>query len=165
MNILAPDKIEKAACGLREGDSKRILLSSPWAYFLLFEPAGPGSFETRSGRTFSPAEWLLRKMGQNLHMQNATWLVVGNWLTLPVPGTPVSTMIKTASIFSCRVPWSPKGTRFRAGRTSILQSFWGGRISFIGGSVTKKESLLHSNANAHQSLRRLKIANVFEEPV
>ena len=23
----------------------------------------------------SPVEWLLRKMGENLHMQNATWLI------------------------------------------------------------------------------------------
>src|SRR5438445_7470894 len=73
-DILAPDKIEKQLAALREGDSKRILLSSPWAYFY---------FRTRRARfvrnalweDLSPAEWLLRKMGQNLHMQNATWLV------------------------------------------------------------------------------------------
>src|SRR5580693_4626697 len=32
-DILAPDKIEKQLLALKEGDSKQILLSSPWAYF------------------------------------------------------------------------------------------------------------------------------------
>jgi len=50
-DILAPDKIEKQLAALREGDSKRILLSSPWAYFF-FRTSRPDSFETRSGRTF-----------------------------------------------------------------------------------------------------------------
>src|SRR6267378_3350936 len=32
-DILAPDKIERQLAALRETDSKRILLSGPWAYF------------------------------------------------------------------------------------------------------------------------------------
>ena len=32
-DLLAPDKIERQLVALREGDSKRLLLSSPWAYF------------------------------------------------------------------------------------------------------------------------------------
>ena len=73
-DILSPDKIERQLAALNDGDSKRILLSSPWGYFY---------FRTRRARfipnslwhDLSPVEWLLRKMGENLHMQNATWLV------------------------------------------------------------------------------------------
>ncbi len=32
-DLLSPDKIERQLAALREGDSKRILLSSPWAHF------------------------------------------------------------------------------------------------------------------------------------
>ena len=32
-DLLAPDKIERQLGALREGDCKRTLLSSPWAYF------------------------------------------------------------------------------------------------------------------------------------
>ena len=59
---------------LGECDSKRVLLSSPW---------GPFYYRIRHARfvrnslwqNLSPVEWLLRKMGENFHMQNATWLV------------------------------------------------------------------------------------------
>ena len=73
-DLLAPDKIERQLAALTPSDSKRILLSSPWAPFY---------YRTRHARfvrnsvwqDLPPVEWLLRKMGENLHMQNATWLV------------------------------------------------------------------------------------------
>src|SRR5208337_3854916 len=73
-DLLAPDKIERQLAALREVDSKRILLSSPWAFFY------HRTSHARFVRNFlwedlSPVEWLLRKMGEGIHMQNATWLV------------------------------------------------------------------------------------------
>src|SRR6266699_844310 len=73
-DLLAPDKIERQLAALREVDSKRVLLSSPWAPFY---------YRTRHARfvrnslwqDLSPVEWLLRKLRENIHMQNATWLV------------------------------------------------------------------------------------------
>ena len=54
-DILAPNKIERQLAALRKTDSKRLLLSSPWAPFLLSDPpcsvcaqlAVPGSFSCR----------------------------------------------------------------------------------------------------------------------
>src|SRR4029077_5987038 len=52
----------------------RMLLSSAWGIFMYrfykteFNP-------TTLWGDLSPTEWLLRKMGQNLYMQTATWLV------------------------------------------------------------------------------------------
>src|SRR5579863_8399773 len=62
-DVLPPDKIERQLASLQEGDSKRILLSSPWASFY---------YRTRHARfvhnslceDLSPVEWLLRKMGE-----------------------------------------------------------------------------------------------------
>src|SRR5215469_10891082 len=73
-DILAPDKIEKQLGALREGDSKRTLLSGPWAYFY-FRTSRAQFVRNALWQDLSPVEWLLRKMSENCHMQNATWLV------------------------------------------------------------------------------------------
>ncbi len=71
-DILPPDKIERQLATWEDLDP-RVLLSSPWAYFyhrtktVRFVPS-------RLWQDLSPVEWLLRKMGEKLHMQNATWL-------------------------------------------------------------------------------------------
>jgi len=152
-DILAPDKIEKQLGALREGDSKRILLSSPWAYFY---------FRTRRARfvrnalweDLSPTEWLLRKMGQNLHMQNATWLVsreladaAGPWDT--------SLHYDQDGEYFCRVLLASQGTRFVPEGRVFYRASGGGRISFIGTSDIKKDSLLNSMRIHIQSLRSL----------
>ena len=73
-DLLAPDKIERQLSALRAGDSKRILLSSQWARF--YYRARNARFENNAlCQDLTPVEWLLRKMGKNLFMQNATWLV------------------------------------------------------------------------------------------
>ena len=58
-DLLAPDKIERQLLAIREGDGRRILLSSPWAPFF---------YRTRDARfirnslceDLSPVEWMLR---------------------------------------------------------------------------------------------------------
>jgi len=73
-DLLAPDKIARQMQAAEKITSKRTLLSSPWAFFnyrttkARFEP-------TALWCDLAPDEWLLRKMGSNLHMQPATWLV------------------------------------------------------------------------------------------
>jgi glycosyltransferase involved in cell wall biosynthesis len=73
-DLLAPDKIEKQMQVLDQGASTRTLLSSGWGRFMCrydrakFTPTALWS-------DLSPTEWLLRRMGQNLYMQTATWLV------------------------------------------------------------------------------------------
>jgi glycosyltransferase involved in cell wall biosynthesis len=72
-DLLAPNKIaeqmEVAACV-----SKRTLLSSAWGTFM-YRATKARFFPTSLWHDLSPLEWLLRKMGDNLHMQTATWLV------------------------------------------------------------------------------------------
>ncbi len=67
-DLLAPDKIERQLAARPEGDSERILLSSPWAYFN-YRTDRARFAPTSLWADLTPVEWLLRKMGENLHMQ------------------------------------------------------------------------------------------------
>jgi glycosyltransferase involved in cell wall biosynthesis len=141
-DILAPDKIERQVAALREGDSKRILLSSPWAYFY---------YRTHSARfipnslwhDLSPVEWLLRKMGQNLHMQNATWLVSREIVEAAGPWDESLNYDQDGEYF-CRVLLASEGTRFVPEGRVFYRASTSNRISYIGSSDKKKESLLRS---------------------
>jgi len=109
-DILAPDKIQRQLETLRESDSKRTLLSSPWAHFY---------YRTRIARfipnslwqDLSPVEWLLRKMGDNLHMQNATWLVSRELMEAAGPWDANLRYDQDGEYF-CRVLLASEGTRF-----------------------------------------------------
>lgn len=73
-DLLAPDKIAKQMQAWNEGLSRRTLLSSAWGLFMYRH--GKAEFtSTALWSDLSPTEWLTHKMGQNLYMQTATWLV------------------------------------------------------------------------------------------
>lgn len=141
-DLLAPDKIERQMNALREDDSKRTLLSSPWGYF--YYRTHRARFVPNSlWNDLSPVEWLLRKMGENLHMQNATWLVsrelaeaAGTWdenLHYDQDGE-----------YFCRVLMASERTRFVEGAKVFYRMSSSARISYIGASDKKRASLLRS---------------------
>ena len=152
-DLLAPDKIERQLAALKEVDSKRILLSSPWASFY---------HRTRSARfipnslwqDLSPVEWLLRKMGENLHMQTATWLTnralaesAGPWDT--------RLLIDDDGEYFCRVLLASEGTHFVSQATVFYRVSPSGRVSQFGGSDRKKDAMLISMKLHVQYLRSL----------
>lgn len=152
-DILVPDKIERQLATLREGESRRILLSSPWAPFY---------YRTRHARfvdnslchDLSPVEWLSRKMGENFHMQNATWLVSRELAEAAGPWDTRLHYDQDGEYF-CRVLLASKGTRFVSG-TGIFYRIAGPQsISHIGNSDKKKDSLLRSIKLHIQYLRSL----------
>ncbi len=73
-DVLATDKIAKQMEAAQEHQSKRVLFSSAWGAFM-YRVSRAQFCPTPLWCDLSPVEWLLRKMGQNLHMQTATWLV------------------------------------------------------------------------------------------
>ena len=73
-DLVAPDKISKQMEAASECQSKRVLFSSAWGAFV-YRVSKAQFSPTSLWCDLSPVEWLLRKMGQNLHMQTATWLV------------------------------------------------------------------------------------------
>ena len=73
-DLLAPDKIALQMQVSEQIANTRTLLSSEFGYF--FYRTSKAQFHpTPLWTDLSPEEWLLRKMGQNDHMQPATWLV------------------------------------------------------------------------------------------
>jgi glycosyltransferase involved in cell wall biosynthesis len=73
-DLLSSDKVTKQMAAAQECQDTRRLLSSGWGYFM-HRPSRAQFLPTPLWCDLSPVEWLLRKMGQNLHMQTATWLV------------------------------------------------------------------------------------------
>ena len=141
-DLLTPDKIERQLSALRPGDSKRVLLSSQWARFY---------FRTRKARfednalcqDLSPVDWLLRKMRDNLYMQNATWLVSRELVEAAGPWDTRLHYDQDGEYFA-RVLSCSAGTRFVPGTGVFYRASGPGSTSYIGNSDEKKESLLLS---------------------
>jgi glycosyltransferase involved in cell wall biosynthesis len=152
-DLLAQDKVERQLGALGEDDSRRILLSSPWAPFY---------YRTRRARfvnnslcqDLSPVEWLLRKMGENLHMQTATWLTsrelaeeAGHWDT--------RLLSDDDGEYFCRVLLASKGTRYVSGTGVFYRVTASARLSSIGNSDRKKDAMIPSMKLHIQYIRSL----------
>jgi len=152
-DMLAPHKIERQLAALREGESRRILLSSPWA---------PFHYRTRDARfvfnslcqDLTPVEWLLRKMGENFHMQNATWLMSRELAEAAGPWDTRLHYDQDGEYF-CRVLLASEGTRFVTGAGVFYRVSGPKSVSYIGNSDKKKDSLLLSVKLHIQYLRSL----------
>jgi glycosyltransferase involved in cell wall biosynthesis len=86
-DLLSADKIAKQMELAQACKNDRVLLSSAWGAFM-YRVSRAQFCPTSLWSDLPPFEWLLRKMGQNLHMQTATWLVsrelthaAGHWDT------------------------------------------------------------------------------------
>jgi glycosyltransferase involved in cell wall biosynthesis len=152
-DLLLPDKIERQLGALREGDSKRILLSSPWAPF--YYRTGNIRFVKNSfWEDLTPVEWLLRKMNEGIHMQNATWLISREVAEAAGPWDESLHYDQDGEYFA-RALAASEGTRFVPG-TGVLYRVTGrNRVSYIGNSDRKKDSLFRSMMLHIQYLRSL----------
>jgi len=152
-DLLAPDKIERQLAALRETDSRRVLLSSPWAPFY-YRTRRARFIHNSLWRDLSPVDWLIQKMSEGIHMQNATWLV-SRELALAAGPWDESLNYDQDGEFFCRVLLASEGTRF-VPETGIYYRTSGTRsISYIGTSNTKRESLFRSMMLHVQYLRSL----------
>lgn len=152
-DVLAADKIERQLAALPEKGGEKILLSSPWAYF---------HYRTRAARfvptplweDLSPVEWLVRKMGQNLHMQTATWLTSRQ---LAEAAGPWDTRLLSDDDgeYFCRVLLASEGTRFVREARVFYRVTASSRLSRIGASDRKKDAMLISMKLHVQYLRSL----------
>ena len=152
-DILAPDKIERQLTALREDDSKRTLLSSPWAPF--YYRSRRAHFVRNSlWQDLSPVEWLLRKMGGNLHMQTATWLT-SRELAEAVGPFDTQLLFDDDGEYFCRVLSASEGTRFVPEARVFYRITPSNRVSYIGGSDEKKDALFVSMNRHVRYLRSL----------
>jgi glycosyltransferase involved in cell wall biosynthesis len=141
-DLLAPDKIARQMEALDNGAGKRILLSSAWGWFM-YRPHRANFVPTALWCDLSPVEWLLRKMGQNLHMQTATWLV-SRELTEAAGPWNTQLLVNNDGEYFCRVLLGSDRTRFIPEARVFYRMSDFGRVSYIGRSEPKMEALFLS---------------------
>ena len=141
-DLLSPDKIAKQVEAVEQSQSKRTLFSCGWGYFI-FRAKKARFVPTSLWCDLSPIEWLLRRWEENLHMNPATWLVsreltdaAGRWDTRLLGGG-----TDDGEYFS-RVILASNGIRFVPGAAVFYRDTGSGRLSYIGRSNKKLESLL-----------------------
>jgi glycosyltransferase involved in cell wall biosynthesis len=137
-DLLSPDKISVQVAKAEQSGSKRTLISCGWAHFLYryyrakFEP-------TALWRDHVPADWLTCKMGQNLHMQTATWLV-SRELTEAAGPWNTKMMYDDDGEYFCRVLLASDGVRFTPEPRVYYRASGAGSLSYLGYSNPKRDA-------------------------
>jgi glycosyltransferase involved in cell wall biosynthesis len=139
-DLLAPDKIALQMGALRHGESKRLLLSSAWGRFI-YRHNRAEFIPTALWCDLSALEWLLRKMGDNLFMQTASWLV-SRELTEAAGPWDARLLSDDDGEYFCRVLMASEGVRFvREARVYYRgPGVAFGSLSYIGQSARKLEA-------------------------
>jgi glycosyltransferase involved in cell wall biosynthesis len=142
-DLLTPNKIERQLGALRDVDERRTLLSSTWAHFY-YRTRSPKFVHTALCQDLAPVEWLLKKMGENLHMQTATWLTSRE---LAEAAGPWNTQLLSDDDgeYFCRVLMASTRTRFVPDCGVLYRLTPSSRLSFVGTSVRKQDALFASN--------------------
>ncbi len=138
-DLLAPDKIARQMAVLDGMGNKRALVSSEFGKFLHhwhraeFVPSGLWN-------DLSPTEWLLRKMGDNLYMQTATWLV-SRELTEASGPWDTRMLSDDDGEYFCRVLLNSDSTRFVPGAKVYYRGFRPNSLAYVGKSNRKRDAL------------------------
>jgi O-antigen/teichoic acid export membrane protein/glycosyltransferase involved in cell wall biosynthesis len=135
-DLLAPDKISRQLEALNEwGGNKRTLLSSPWGKFM-YRPYRARFIPTALWRDLSPVEWLLHKMGDNVFMQTATWLV-SRELTEAAGPWDTRLLGDDDGEYFCRVLLASDGVRFVPDARVYYRTFGFDSLGYIDRSPRK----------------------------
>ncbi len=73
-DLLSKDRIKNQFKALEERGTENSLASCNWGHFY-YRTTKAKFVHTSLCKDLSPVDWLTHKMGENLHMQTATWLV------------------------------------------------------------------------------------------
>jgi glycosyltransferase involved in cell wall biosynthesis len=138
-DLLGADKISRQMELVEKNAGKKILYSSAWGRFM-FRPRRARFETTPLCADQPPVEWLLRKLGQNLHMQPATWLV-SRELTLAAGPWDTRLSLDDDGEYFCRVILASNGIRFVTGAKSFYRMSGLGSLSNVDQSDKKLESL------------------------
>ena len=141
-DLLDPDKIERQVRHLDEGATARTLLSGAWGYFVYRKRKARFS-PTPLWCDLTPLEWLVRKIGSNLHMQTDNWLVSRELSDAAGPWDARLWRDNDGEYF-CRVLLASDGVMFVPDARSYYRAAGFKSVSYIGGSSKKLESLFLS---------------------
>jgi glycosyltransferase involved in cell wall biosynthesis len=137
-DLISPNKIADQMQAAKTYGSKRTLLSSAWAYFM-YRPSRAKFTPTSLWQNLTPTEWLLRKMGENLHMQTGTWLVSRELTDVAGPWN-TSLLGDDDGEYFCRILVASDGVHFVPEAKVYYR--WAGTnsLSYIGRSNRKMET-------------------------
>jgi len=139
-DLLAADKV---MCQMRLAErcgDPRVLLSSPWAYFM-YRPTAAKFSPTALWQDFAPVDWIVCKWTQNLHMQTATWLVSRELSNAAGPWNTDLLGDDDGEYFS-RVVLASRKVCFATSGGVLYRIVAGNRLSYIGDSERKLEAHL-----------------------
>lgn len=136
-DLLAPDKIANQMRVLSPSQT-RTLLSSAFGRFK-YRYSQAEFVPTALWCDLSPVEWLLRKMGGNVYMQTATWLV-SRELTEAAGPWDTRLLGDDDGEYFCRVLLASNGTRFVPESTVFYRAPWINTLSYIGQSSRKLDA-------------------------
>jgi glycosyltransferase involved in cell wall biosynthesis len=141
-DLLSPNKISSQLAALGPSANKRVLLSGSWGQFLYryhrarFAPSSLWA-------DLAPAEWLTRKMGQNLYMQTASWLSSRELIEAAGPWD-TRLLGDDDGEFFCRVLLASHGVKFVPEGKVYYRASGASSLSYIGSSDKKREAQMIS---------------------
>jgi glycosyltransferase involved in cell wall biosynthesis len=152
-DLMSPDKISRQLEALGSSQDKRILLSGGWGPFLYryhrtkFTPSSLWA-------DLTPAEWLVRKLSQNIYMQTASWLTSRELVEAAGPWD-TRLLGDDDGEFFTRVLLASHGVKFVPQGKVYYRTSGAGSLSYIGGSDKKREAQLLSMKLTISYLRSL----------
>jgi glycosyltransferase involved in cell wall biosynthesis len=141
-DLLAPDKIATQMAVAQLSNSSRTLVSSAWGRFM-YRYSRAEFVPSALWADLTPAEWLLRKMENNLHMQTATWLVSRELTNAAGPWN-TRLLGDDDGEYFCRVLLQSDGVRFVPESKVFYRMAGPSSLSYIGRSDKKMDAQLHS---------------------
>jgi glycosyltransferase involved in cell wall biosynthesis len=141
-DVLDSDKIRLQVEALRLGLSKRTMISSAWGYF--YHRSKKAEFKPSAlWANLDPAEWMMRQMELNLHMQTATWLVSRELCDMAGPWDP-RMLVDDDGEYFCRMMLSCDRIHFVPEAKTYYRRSGSSGLSYIGASDRKREAQLLS---------------------
>ena len=141
-DLLAPEKIARQIAALGPDADPRVLLSAEWGRFM-YRPDRAEFTPTALWSELSPADWLRLKLGNNLYMQTATWLV-SRELTEAAGPWNTALLGDDDGEYFCRVLLGSQSVRFVPGARVFYRLAGADTLSNIGQSDRKMEAHVHS---------------------
>jgi glycosyltransferase involved in cell wall biosynthesis len=137
-DLLGPEKVAKQMEGLGDVPNKLTLLSGSWGRFW-HRPHRASFVPTALWSDLPKAEWLIRKMGQNVYMQTASWLV-SRELTEAAGPWDTRLLGDDDGEYFCRVLLASEGVRFVPEAKVYYRASGSSSLSYIGNSDRKREA-------------------------
>jgi glycosyltransferase involved in cell wall biosynthesis len=141
-DLMGPDKIAKQMEALGQSPNKRTLLSGSWGNFM-YRYYRTKFIPSALWDNLSPVEWLVRKMGLNLYMQTASWLVSRE---LAEAAGPWDTRLlgDDDGEYFCRVLLASDGVRFVPESKVYYRLSGTSSLSYVGLSDKKQNAQMCS---------------------